>query len=34
VPLRRAAFVLEGVGAVHQSSAIGVVGDLAVDVHF
>lgn len=34
VPLRRAAFVLEGVGAVHQSAAVGVAGDLAVDVHF
>lgn len=34
VPLRRASFVLEGVGAVHQSAAVGVVGDLAVDVHF
>lgn len=34
VPLRRAEFVLENVGRVHQSEALGVLGDLGVDVHF
>jgi hypothetical protein len=34
VPLRRAAFVLEGVGAVHQSATVEIAGNLAVNVHF
>ncbi|MFO0627251.1 MAG: hypothetical protein U0325_16700 [Polyangiales bacterium] len=34
IPLRRAAFVLEGVGAVHQPSALGLVADLGAVAHF
>lgn len=34
VPLRRAAFVLDGVGPVQQATALGVVGDLALGVTF
>lgn len=33
-PLRRAAFVLDGVGPVHQAPWLGVVGDLGVGVTF